>query len=81
MTDAQEQIYGTTDHRDDQGARERDVDGGGMPQAWDIGCDPAPKFPPSIRRICSPFLSVCGWWSRPAEWSHCVAQAKRAWFV
>ena len=39
MTDAQEQIYGTTDHRDDQGTRERDVDGGGMPQAWDIGCD------------------------------------------
>ena len=39
MTDAQEQVYGTTDHWDDQGTRERDVDGGGMPQAWDIGCD------------------------------------------
>ena len=38
MTDAQEQIYGTTDHRDDQGTRERDVYVGGMPQAWDLRC-------------------------------------------
>jgi Cu+-exporting ATPase len=43
--------------------------------------DPAPKLPPSIRRICSPFFLVCGRWSRPAEWSLCVAQAKRAWIV
>ena len=39
MTDAQEQIYRAADHRDAQRAREWDVDGGGMPQAWHFGCD------------------------------------------
>ena len=39
MTDAQEQIYRAANHRADQGARERDVGGGSVPQARDLGRD------------------------------------------